>query len=215
MELAFSMLLKNETEEIVFFGKSLKREIYRYRSLKSVKDRQVFIENIIKQIQFHDGIIFSDQITIAELLNEFFIKSVEDLKIEPFLETPINDGFTPINVTEIISNYEDHPSILKIKESFEINETFSFQQMSSVELKQKIRNLDAKKAIAPNDIPTKVLIFCDEIAGDYLSDIYNKSEKNKIFPESLKLANIIPVHKKENAIEMKTYRPMSLLPKVS
>ena len=60
MELAFSMLLKNETEEIVFFGKSLKREIYRYRSLKSVKDRQVFIENIIKQIQFHDGIIFSD-----------------------------------------------------------------------------------------------------------------------------------------------------------
>ena len=60
MELASSMLLKNETEEIVFFGKRLKSKIYKYRSLKSVKDRQVFIENVLKQIQFHDGIIFSD-----------------------------------------------------------------------------------------------------------------------------------------------------------
>ena len=87
--------------------------------------------------------------------------------------------------------------------------------MTSHEFKQKIKNLDTKKAIAPNDIPTKVLILSNEIVSDYLTAIYNRSENVKNFPESLKLANIIPVHKKGDTNKLKNYRPVSLLPTIS
>ena len=40
----------------------------------------------------------------------------------------------------------------------------------------------------------------------------NNSENKCIFPQTLKLANVIPVHKKGAATLMKNYRPISLLP---
>ena len=51
----------------------------------------------------------------------------------------------------------------------------------------------------------------------YLLDleIYNKSKNHADFPMALKLADVIPVHKKDEKNIMKNYRPISLLPIIS
>ena len=54
-----------------------------------------------------------------------------------------------INV--IISNYKDHPSILKIKDEVIITETFSFSKPAQEDIEAHIVSLDPKKAAVEND----------------------------------------------------------------
>ena len=44
---------------------------------------------------------------------------------------------------------------------------------------------------------------------------FNNSIKEGVFPDELKLAEVIPVHKKHDSTDKSNYRPISLLPSVS
>ena len=46
----------------------------------------------------------------------------------------------------------------------------------------------------------------------YITDCFNSSILNCNFPEELKLANVVPVLKKDDPLNKKNYRPISLLP---
>ena len=61
--------------------------------------------------------IYSDNKEVAEKLNNFFIETVENLEIDPFiLQTENNCSEQFDQIDEIINDYEFHPSIVKIKE---------------------------------------------------------------------------------------------------
>ena len=49
----------------------------------------------------------------------------------------------------------------------------------------------------------------------FLSDIFNESKKQLDFPLSLKLTNVIPIHKAKEKTLSKNYRPINLLPVIS
>ena len=48
-----------------------------------------------------------------------------------------------------------------------------------------------------------------------LTDCINDALSPGIFPDSLKVANITPVHKKDEANDKQNYRPVSVLPLLS
>ena len=79
--------------------------------------------------------------------------------------------------------------------------------MTSLVFENEILKLDKKKASMDDDIPTKVIIGIKDIVSNYLSDIYNDSKNYPNYPMSLKRANVIPVHKKDERTLMKNYRP--------
>ena len=56
--------------------------------------------------------------------------------------------------------------------------------------------------------------LCPEICAP-LSIIFNKSLSEGIFPEKMKLAEVIPVYKSKDIYSCTNYRPISLLPVVS
>jgi len=48
-----------------------------------------------------------------------------------------------------------------------------------------------------------------------LAYIFNSMTQTGIFPDSLKIAKVIPIHKSDSKLDIKNYRPISLLPTVS
>ena len=80
---------------------------------------------------------------------------------------------------------------------------------------REILKLDATKTNSEGDIPTKILIKTYDIISDQLSEYYNKAKNEYHYPGSLKLSDVIPIHKKDEKTLAKNYRPVSLIPIVS
>ena len=119
------------------------------------------------------------------------------------------------NLQEKLDKYDDHPSIKKKNENVKLDTKFSFSDITFQEFENEILKLDIKKAVQEDDIPAKVLIKTHDIVSNHLRKYYNKAKNNQNYPASLKLANVVPVHKKDERTLMKHYRPVSLLPIVS
>ena len=61
-------------------------------------------------------------------MNDYFVDSIKNLDVEPFLETNATDTDPSCNIGEIISAYRDHASIKKMTEYVIITGTFPFQK---------------------------------------------------------------------------------------
>ena len=88
--------------------------------------------------------------------------------------------------------------------------------MNAAEVLLEISDLDDKKAGTFMNIPVKRLKEVGDIVAGTLALIWNEEIiKNKKFAVQLKVADIIPLHKKLETIFKENYRPVSLLPLVS
>ena len=74
--------------------------------------------------------IITGEAEVAEKLNNFFIEAVESLGIETSTTNATSNDYTD-EIEEIISQYQTHPSILKIKEHITLQEGFKFKDINS------------------------------------------------------------------------------------
>ena len=144
----------------------------------------------IKQNKFiaSDGSLIDNQQTIAEKFNEFFVN------VGPTLAKKIKKQ-------DISPN-----SYLK-------NKMINSILLNSVTDLEIINILKSCKDSSPGYDDIKVSALCTvlEYIAQPLSYICNLSFKEGIFPEELKIANVIPLFKKDNAMVFNNYRPVSLL----
>ena len=83
------------------------------------------------------------------------------------------------------------------------------------DIEDLISSMKTNKASGPNSIPTKILkLFKNEFSKP-LGDIINLSFNQGIFPNLLKIANIIPIHKKGDGLDCNNYIPIYLLSNTS
>ena len=78
-----------------------------------------------------------------------------------------------------------------------------------------VLTLQSSKAFQDSDIPTKVAKSNLDIFTDALYFEFNRSLETSVFPPSMKLANVTPVHKKGHRSEKDNYQPVSILPNLS
>ena len=76
-------------------------------------------------------------------------------------------------------------------------------------------NLDSSKACQDSDIPTKAMKSISDIFTDTLYSKFNRSLETNVFPPSMKLANVTPIHKKGNRSEKDNNRLVSILPNLA
>ena len=96
-----------------------------------------------------------------------------------------------------------------------INSTFSFQPIKKELVKDVINGLKSKNSSSQDGISTIILKKLEPLISESLALIINQSFYTGLFPDKLKLAKVIPIHKKNETSFVENYRPISILPAIS
>ena len=153
--------------------------------------------------------------------------------IKPFLSRKVSDGGSEVilckedrvisDQAEVctifnnkdchIDNLEEHPSIQKIKQNLPTNTPkFSFQPVPGSEINKILSSIDSKKSTGADNIPCKIVKSCISPISGMLANLINTTFQHGKFPASLKGAQVIPIHKKNDPLNKENYRPVSVLP---
>ena len=101
------------------------------------------------------------------------------------------------------------PSYYETNIDFESDTTFDID-LSASRVKPILDNLDINMAQGPDAISGAVLKNCSETLAYTLSILFNLSYNTGYIPQEWKLANVVPVHKKDDKNKVTNYRPISL-----
>ena len=159
--------------------------------------------------------IISDDKTVSEVFNDFFVNIVSnlDIKSELDFETTFIKSNDP--VADSIRKFQTHPSIVMINNKNYISDFFTFDEVQFDNVLEKIEKLDNAKTSQQTDIPTKLLKHNSRYFADIFSKNINNCFENSNFPTELKLADVIPVYKKKSKNFKDNYRPVSILSNIS
>ena len=162
-----------------------------------------------------DGLITENE-DLAKTFNNFFSNIVNKLGIEdvPADESNLSNIDDPIS--KAIAKYENHPSILRIKNHMnEKDLNFSFEFVDKPKISKEINQLNGKKACQEHDIPVKLIKSNKDLFSHFIYHNLNNSLFSSKFPSNLKAADILPTHKKKDKPVIENYRPISILPTLS
>lgn len=79
------------------------------------------------------------------------------------------------------------------------------------EVHRALLQIDTTKGCGPDNIPPSVVKFCCPILIHPLTELFNKSIAQGVFPDAFKNSFIIPIHKKGAVNDIKNYRPIAIL----
>ena len=200
----------------------LSTPIYSNLNPQNISDNKIFWTNIKpffsgkgnsrKEITLVDGNkMISSEIKVADTLQHFekmYLTSLSIPQIDHHLtETNnINDS-----IEKIIKKFSKHPSILKINETVRTG-TFNFKHSDLNGIHTEILNLKSNVACPSDSISSTLLKDNIEICREFLLNIMKFGITNSTFDDSMKLADITPIFKKDEIIRKENYRPISCLP---
>jgi len=136
-----------------------------------------------------DGKIISDPTQIANKLNSFFSSIAEKLR------TKIPR--TPKTFREFLTNPNPHSIFLS--------------PIHAEEILDCLNSLDCRKGYGPSSIPPRIIKLIKTEISHPLSKIFNLCFSSGTFPNILKIAKVLPIHKKGSMTDFNNYRPISLL----
>ena len=125
-----------------------------------------------------------------------------------------NNFFTSVAVKinkNIVKSKKTHLSYL----GHENSNTIFLSPTLPEDIEDLISSMKTNKASGPNSIPTKILKLFKKEFSKPLSDMINLSFNQGIFPNLLKIANVIPIHKKGDELDCNNCRTTFLLSNIS
>jgi len=134
----------------------------------------------------------SDDLSIANCLNSYFTSIGQKLASAFKHDCPSPDATLPVNSTSLGSS-------------------FIFTPLDQESLNNLFDSFDPRKATGLDSIPAKLVKIARPAIISPLLFIINYSFKSRVFPDSLKIAKVIPLFKKGCTKSCKNYRPISIL----
>lgn len=149
------------------------------------KYKQFNIKDEIVQINT-DSEKITDPKKIAQCFNNFFIDDIKGSKLN------------------------NSNSAIKINHS-QLNSCF-MTPTDTYEIMNIITSLKNTNSTGYDEICTKIVKSSSKLISPVLSHIINKSIENGIFPTKLKTTIISPLYKKQDKEDVRSYRPIALIP---
>lgn len=153
----------------------------------------------IAEIEIGDEVVTAEESCkrIADHFNDYYIQVTENLLsargVKQYIDTDEAEDFT-----------EEGESEIKLEEVV----------LSQKEVKKAINNLKYSNAMGYDGLSNELIKKIPKIVP-LLTKLFNKSLKEGIFPDSLKIAIVIPIYKKGDKKIVGNYRPISLLPTIA
>ena len=139
--------------------------------------------------------ILTSKKELAKPFNKHCINTVDKIRGIKSKDIP-QRGKT---ILEIVKTYENHPSILHIKNiclsSFYVKEKFCFYLVNKIELKKIIQRLNSIKATRIDTIPPKLIKVAVNFLTLLLTKSINSSIAQNIFLDLAKTSLVIPLDK--------------------
>ena len=175
-----------------------KTKIQYYKSLdiKEVTDSKKFWKSVkshfgkgdsnLEKIMLENNLIKTNEKEIATIINTFFINITINLDLKSFKKCTTKD------LNSNVSEFGDHISIKKIKESFpDISVSdFNFETVTMEDVKKEILNLNITTSSTVGSIPATILKQSLDTYLQYLK-----------FSAELKHSEVIPLFKKKRSIK--------------
>jgi hypothetical protein len=148
-----------------------------------------FKSNNIPQLKIGDTII-SENLTIAEAFNDFFVS------IGPKLSAELDH-----DTRDLSENLGTSPVTL-----------FALSEISEYEVFLLLSDLKTSKSTGMDSIPERVFNISAEIISPSLTWIFNLCIKTGVYIDDWKKAWVVHIFKSEDRKKCENYRPISILP---
>ena len=118
-----------------------KKEHFQNLNVKDLSDNKKFWKTIKphsskkglnsnKMLLKKKGELISDEKQLASIMNKFFINITKSLKLKE------DQGSPPVTLNNILKKFIFHPSIDKIRKTYENNKKVSFQEVTEEHVRQ-------------------------------------------------------------------------------
>ena len=189
-------IVKNSKK--TFFNNAVKDQKdpkYLWQGLKTVVNNDIDKKAIPNNLCF-DNIHIEGKQNVADALNKHFVTISRLINKTPFHE----ENF------KRLKDYADS----KLQ-----NTEFNIAFITTSDVDKFIDKLDSHKSTGSDGIGPNILKTCKEHLIVPLTSIINTCIYQGIFPDKLKIANVIPIHKGGSREDPNNYRPISILPTLS
>ena len=157
-----------------------KKKLYESINIKNVTDNKKFWKTVkplfSEKHNYHTKInlieeddIISNDADVADIMNTFFSSIVENLEIEGYSVNGLSSNTNSNSVSNIITKFKDHPSIIEIKDKIQVDEKFCFSLLDANEISDEINALDKNKPTSFNNITIKILIDSNDISSPFIT----------------------------------------------
>ena len=153
---------------------------------------------------------------MSEEFSNFFEDAVRSLNVKPdeYYLCDTENLSDPVKVA--IRKFQNHQRVQAIEQNISVNQDFYFSNTEARDILKETTALINKSNGTLGNILTKLLKEVSDICASALNDIWNKDIiTQRSFPNNLKLADVTPVFKKEDASLLKNYRLVNVLSVVS
>ena len=95
------------------------------------------------------------------------------------------------------------------------NSTFTFSHVTMNAVLKELRSINIRKTTGCDLIPGKLIKEGADFLCKPIQSLINKCIDTSTFPNALKLADVVPIFKKNDILNKMNYRPISILSCIS
>ena len=165
--------------------------------------------------------MITDEKKLVQLFNDHFINIVErscGFKPEK-VEFDMGSSNKNEGLSSILDKYRNHPSIVKIlksrnlqSSSISIPSSNWGSKITTKEINTVLKSLNSKKAPEIDKIPTKLVKLASDILAEPLPIAITNSISTSTFPNNAKIASVVLIDKKtDDKYVISNFRPVSIL----
>lgn len=137
----------------------------------------------------------------------------------------IYNGYRVEGGQDIAQSFADHfQSVYQVpgknhqnnlNSNFACGENFTLNEVTDNDVSKAIDKLKNKKTMGPDFVPSYVIKGCKDVLVKPFVILLNMSLKQRVFPDKLKIARIIPVYKSGEKNIVSNYRPIAILSNIA